>query len=196
MTTNTIPSRPRYERLRRDESGRRHLLVTDSEAVPAQSLAEDGGGLDAVETWTITRSSRALSTPLTAENLPRRLVFRSNAHLMASLEHRLKDESIGFRLYAVGTEPFLWDVAALARGFGLSTGECFVAHAGSLKRRVICVHCKAVTDEVVTNIVACSGCGAQLLVRDHFSKRLAAFMGVQIDSEVPGDLPPVEEVFP
>jgi hypothetical protein len=34
-----------------------------------------------------------------------------------------------------------------------------------------------------------------LLVRDHYSRRLAAFQGVCIDAEVPGDVPPVEEAF-
>jgi hypothetical protein len=35
-----------------------------------------------------------------------------------------------------------------------------------------------------------------LLVRDHYSRRLGAFQGVCIDAEVPGELPPAEEIFP
>jgi hypothetical protein len=38
-------------------------------------------------------------------------------------------------------------------------------------------------------IITCPGCGASLFVRDHFSRRLAAFMGVKVDAEVPGDIP-------
>jgi hypothetical protein len=34
-----------------------------------------------------------------------------------------------------------------------------------------------------------------LLVRDHYSRRLGAFMGVCIDAEAPGEIPPAE-AFP
>jgi hypothetical protein len=37
-----------------------------------------------------------------------------------------------------------------------------------------------------TNIVQCVGCERWLLVRDHYSRRLAAYMGVMVDAEVPG----------
>jgi hypothetical protein len=48
---------------------------------------------------------------------------------------------------------------------------------------------------VKTNIVKCAHCGTNLLVRDHYSKRLAAFQGVCVDAEVPGELPEIVEVF-
>lgn len=48
---------------------------------------------------------------------------------------------------------------------------------------------------VTTSIVTCTGCGAPLFVRDHFSRRLAAFMGVQVDAEVPGEVPEAEELY-
>jgi hypothetical protein len=32
-------------------------------------------------------------------------------------------------------------------------------------------------------------------VRDHFSRRLGAFMGVMVDAEAPGEIPAIEEVF-
>ena len=41
----------------------------------------------------------------------------------------------------------------------------------------------------VENVTPCPGCGAQLFVRDHFSRRLAAFMGVKVDAEAPGEFP-------
>ena len=78
---------------------------------------------------------------------------------------------------------------------GLDKDEYDLTHAGSERRRVYCIHCRAFTENVATNIVACSGCGAHLLVRDHFSRRLAAFMGVQVDAEIPGGLPSIEEAF-
>ena len=35
----------------------------------------------------------------------------------------------------------------------------------------------------------------QPIVRDHYSRRLAAYMGVMADAEAPGELPPLKEVF-
>jgi dimethylamine monooxygenase subunit C len=60
---------------------------------------------------------------------------------------------------------------------------------------VYCVHCRASNEGVTTNVVRCGGCGRHLLVRDHYSRRLAAYMGVMADAEAPGELPPVREVF-
>jgi len=64
-----------------------------------------------------------------------------------------------------------------------------------LARRVYCIHCRATTENVRTNIVRCVACDRWLLVRDHYSRRLAAYMGVMVDAEAPGELPPLKEVF-
>ena len=71
-----------------------------------------------------------------------------------------------------------------------------LAHAGSQRRRVWCTHCHGSTEGVTTNVVACAGCGRHLLVRDHFSRRHGAFMGVMVDAEQPGVRPAMQEVFP
>jgi ferredoxin-NADP reductase len=52
------------------------------------------------------------------------------------------------------------------------------------------MHCRETTEDVRTNIVRCVGCDRWLLVRDHYSRRLAAYMGVMVDAEAPGELPP------
>jgi len=67
--------------------------------------------------------------------------------------------------------------------------------SGTLARRVYCIHCRATTENVRTNIVRCVECERWLLVRDHYSRRLAAYMGVMVDAEAPGELPPLKEVF-
>ena len=61
-----------------------------------------------------------------------------------------------------------------------------------MARRVQCVHCKGITDNVATSPFQCSHCGLPLLVRDHYSRRLAAFQGVNIDAEEPGTAPDPE----
>ena len=62
-------------------------------------------------------------------------------------------------------------------------------HRGSEARRVQCVHCKGITETVTTQPVTCAHCGLTLLVRDHYSRRIAAFQGVCIDAEEPGVVP-------
>jgi len=83
----------------------------------------------------------------------------------------------------------------LAAAFNLNKDEIRAEHAGSAARRVHCVHCRAGTEDVRTNIVRCSGCARWLLVRDHYSRRFAAYMGVNVDAEAPGELPPIREIY-
>ncbi len=116
--------------------------------------------------------------------------------MLANLRHRLRRAPVGLRLYAIGTEAFLWDVHNLSREAGLGQGEIFLTHAGSLRRRVYCTHCKTMNEDVTTSVVACVGCGAALFVRDHFSRRLAAFMGVAVNAENPVELPETEVLYP
>ena len=103
---------------------------------------------------------------------------------------------MGLRLYAEGPEDFLWDVFGIAQDHGLGRSEVFLKQSGTLARRVQCVHCKTFNEGVTTTIVRCAGCGANLFVRDHFSRRLSAFQGVKIDAEQPGDVPQAERAYP
>jgi hypothetical protein len=174
----TIKSRPLYKPLRLDPAGRAHLAATDHPVFPDAACEAP---LQGAEFWVVAEGIGG---------------FPSAPALLAALTERMAAERTGFRLYAAGTEGFLWDVANAARDAGLAEGEFFLAHAGSLCRRVYCTHCKAMIENVSTNLVCCSGCGAMLFVRDHFSRRLAAFMGVQVDAEQPGMLPPVATLYP
>jgi len=177
-----IKSRPVYEDFRIDPAGRAHLLVTDLSHPPDSTN---------IETWVV----HVVAPGIQAQGGPAR-AFRAVADLLSTLAVRLQREAVGFRLYAVGTEPFLWDVNNVARAAGLGRGEIFLTHAGSLKRRVYCSHCKTMNQDVTKNIVKCRGCGANLFVRDHFSRRLAAFMGVAADAEAPGEFLEPEELYP
>jgi predicted RNA-binding Zn-ribbon protein involved in translation (DUF1610 family) len=176
-----IKSRPIYHKLRLDPSGSRHLALSDHDPFP---FAAFEAPLQDVELWLISFSPAGSS-----------IIFPDAPSLLANLEARLHRETAGFRLYAVGTESFIWDAANIARHAGMMEDEVFLAHAGSLRRRVYCTHCKAMIENVTTNLVPCSGCGAMLFVRDHFSRRLAAFMGIQVDAEEPGVLPPLQTLY-
>ena len=52
-----------------------------------------------------------------------------------------------------------------------------------------CVHCKGITEDVTTDPFQCAHCGLHLFVRDHYSRRMAAFQGVRVDAEDPGNVP-------
>jgi hypothetical protein len=102
---------------------------------------------------------------------------------------------MGTRLYVAGPESFIGLAMKIALEFNLNKDEIRAEECGTLARRVYCIHCRATTENVRTNIVRCVDCERWLLVRDHYSRRLAAYMGVMVDAEAPGELPPVKEMF-
>jgi predicted RNA-binding Zn-ribbon protein involved in translation (DUF1610 family) len=111
------------------------------------------------------------------------------------LRGTLATATMGTRLYAAGTEPFIGHVIQEGLAVGIDPKSVVTEHRGSAKRRVQCVHCKGFTDDVTTTPFTCSHCGLSLFVRDHYSRRLGAFQGVCVDAEVPGELPPVERLY-
>lgn len=190
MNDQGIKSRPSYRLLSLDPTGRRHLLLSDGTAVGA--FADDTTLQDFDERWTISDLGEAHPG---GDHQARDLTFGAEPQLLADLDRRLKTEQIGLRLYAIGTEPFLWRVMAVAAEAGMGRDEVRL-FAGRLgPRRVYCIHCGVIADGVVANVATCPGCGAALFVRDHFSRRLNAFAGVKVDAEVPGDLPAVEILY-
>ena len=66
---------------------------------------------------------------------------------------------------------------------------------GSLVRRMQCVHCKGISENVTTQPSQGAHCGLWLLVRDHYSRRLGAFQGVCIHAEEPDNIPAAVETF-
>lgn len=106
----------------------------------------------------------------------------------------LSTATMGTALYLCGGESFVGQAFTASVAAGVDAGSIQTEHRGSLARRVQCVHCKGFTDDVRMSPVPCSHCGIHLLVRDHYSRRLGAFMGVSIDAEAPGDIPAPEEI--
>lgn len=179
-------SRPIYKPFALDLSGREHLAVTDQAELPdALDLV-----LSNISLWNIKTIAPGVQAPPAG----RCRAFRAVPEMLAFLTHYLSRASIGLRLYALGSESFIWDVHNIGSAAGLTSAEMFLTQSGPRRRRVYCCHCKTKIEDVRETIVACPGCGAVLQVRDHFSRRLAAFMGVKVDAEVPGDIP-VPEMF-
>jgi hypothetical protein len=121
--------------------------------------------------------------------------FDDAGALLTAFRRVLEESLMGTRLYVAGPESFIGLAMKLALEFDLNKDEIRAEEIGTRARRVYCVHCRDTAEDVRTNIVACAGCGRWLLVRDHYSRRLAAYMGVMVDAEVPGELPPLREIY-
>ena len=117
------------------------------------------------------------------------------AELLADFRTILAGSFMGTRLYVAGPECFIGLAMKIALEFDLNKDEIRAEACGTLARRVYCIHCRATTEDVHTNIVKCIECRRHLIVRDHYSRRFAAYMGVMVDAEVPGELPPIKEMF-
>jgi hypothetical protein len=123
-------------------------------------------------------------------------VFDDVRALLGAFRTVLDESLMGTRLYVAGPESFIGRAMQIALQFDLNKDEIRAEELGTLARRVYCVHCRATVEDVRTNIVQCTGCDRWLLVRDHYSRRLAAYMGVMVDAEAPGELPPIREAYP
>ncbi len=180
----TIKSRPVYAPFRLDVTGRVHLIVTNL-GEPPVALEE---ALGDITVWSVKTIAPGVPAPATQSVRP----FRAVAELLPQLAARLAQATVGLRLYAIGSEAFIWDAHNIAIAAGLDKSEVFTHHAGPFVRRLYCTHCRTMIEDVAVNIIPCPACGANLFVRDHFSRRLAAFMGVIVDAEVPGEIPAAE----
>ncbi len=121
-------------------------------------------------------------------------VFPSNVEAVEGLDALLVGTTMGTRLYLAGSEGFIGTSMQVATRYGLNRDEVLREHAGSFVRRVWCAHCSHYTENVSRRVFECPGCGRHLVVRDHYSGRLAAFQGVKADGEVPGEMPDDEEL--
>jgi hypothetical protein len=202
MLVTGIKSKPVYAPLRADVGGRYHLMLGMGPGAAAllRVLAEIRSAAPPA-----LRNTRVLlvpddRAPLTTVPFDHLGVGSVNllpdtASLLDAFRLVLDESLMGTRLYVAGPESFIGLAMKIALAFDLNKDEIRAEEVGTLARRVYCVHCRATTENVRTNIVSCTGCARWLLVRDHYSRRLAAYMGVMVDAEAPGELPPIKEVY-
>jgi hypothetical protein len=187
-----IKSRPIYQGLEPDPNARVNLAVCDgagAEAV-AEMLARADGEF-AQRTKVIVADQNGSASLFAMQRLEPATV-ETVSHLpaaIARLKATLASATMGLRLYAAGSEPLIGSVVQAGAENFIDPLSVRTEHRGSLMRRVQCVHCKGMTENVITNPVTCSQCGLLLLVRDHYSRRLAAFQGVCINAEAPHESP-------
>lgn len=58
-----------------------------------------------------------------------------------------------------------------------------------------CVHRKGITEDVEMDPFICAHCGLSLYVRDHYSRRIAAYQGGCVDAEDPGNIPEQKRIY-
>ena len=208
MLVTGIKSKPVYAPLQADTRGRYHLMVgmgvgaapllrviaeMPSAAVQQTQVlyVPDGGAADAAA----AQSSAPEVDRFTAAAVGRVQAFPGTPVLLDAFRSTLEKSLMGTRLYVAGPESFIGLVMKIALEFNLNKDEIRAEECGTLARRVYCIHCRVTTENVRTNIVRCVECDRWLLVRDHYSRRLAAYMGVMVDAEAPGELPQLVEVF-
>ncbi len=212
MLITGIKSKPVYTPLSADTRGRYHIMVgsgvgadpllrviDEMRAVAPQALgqtrvlyrpespADIGAGAD----------GKAILTPRSQFGdaaLANVQLFDRLEPLLENFQQLAAQSLMGTRLYVAGPESFIGLVMKIALQFNLNQDEIRAEECGSPARRVYCIHCRSTTKDVTTNIVRCH-CNRWLLVRDHYSRRLAAYMGVMADAEAPGELPELKEVF-
>jgi hypothetical protein len=195
-----IKSKPVYAPLQADTRGRFHLMVgmgvgaapllrviAEMRSAAAQSLKHtgvlyvpDSGGSQSV----LSTGGGAGIDEFRSAGVGEVRVFEGTPALLEKFRATLSESLMGTRLYVAGPESFIGLVMKIALQFNLNKDEIRADESG-----------RATTEQVRTNIVRCVGCARWLLVRDHYSRRLAAYMGVMVDAEAPGELPPVKEVF-
>jgi hypothetical protein len=194
----TIKSRPVYGTLT-PQAGKSHLLIADAEGAAAiLDLAKEAppGFFAAAEIMYFPGSEcRHYVEALKALSPGKFYEGPSFAAALPRLRQILESAHMGLRLYVAGTEVLISQVELAAGEVGVDHRAIQTEHRGSLARRVQCVHCKGITENVTTQPYTCSHCGLLLLVRDHYSRRIGAFQGVCINAEDPTEIPEKEEIF-
>jgi dimethylamine monooxygenase subunit C len=190
----SIRSRPVYATLEA-RPGRLHLIVADGDGADAVvgmlGRANDRSGMlsAAHVMYTVGPDGTDRGAVLAALGVAQ--VFRAPTipSLLPRLQRVLVDAHMGTQFYLAGSEGLIGQAEREIMNTGFPFAAIQKEHRGSTLRRVQCVHCKGITENVATDPFKCSHCGLNLFVRDHYSRRLAAFQGVNIDAEEPGKVP-------
>lgn len=192
--TPTIHSRPVYATLE-PRPGHLHLFVADGEGADAliEMFAKTSDRSAMLQGAHVMYAPGPNGTDLTAslQALGAAQFFRAPTipALLPRLIRVLSDAHMGTQFYLAGSEGLIGQAEREIMGTGFPFVAIQKEQRGSTVRRVQCVHCKGITENVATDPFKCSHCGLNLFVRDHYSRRQAAFQGVNIDAEDPGEVP-------
>jgi predicted RNA-binding Zn-ribbon protein involved in translation (DUF1610 family) len=194
----SMRSRPVYGVLE-SRPGQAHLMVADAEG--AEALLDLGRSdpelmAKAHVIYIPKETGTTYADQLAALNPAILRICPTYSASVQRIRRILSDAHMGLQIYLAGSEGLIGQVLAEATAAGIPHTGIQSEHRGSVARRVQCVHCKGITEDVTTTPFVCAHCGLNLFVRDHYSRRLAAFQGVCVDAEDPGEVPPSEGLYP
>ena len=97
----------------------------------------------------------------------------------AALDADLADAVVGWRLLLAGPAHLCLRVRARALELGAADDEITVASTEVGIREIYCAHCRSTTTAAASleAQIACPGCGRELFVYYHVSRRLGAHLG-------------------
>jgi NAD(P)H-flavin reductase len=195
MLVTGIKSRPVYTTLQTDLGGRQHVLIGQGTGGAALIRVLRGLSLHDVTAVIAIYAGEPFKTDLAQLGIRELRLHPTEAESVADLHRTLARCFMGSRVYVAGSESFIGSCVQVTAQYAMNADEVQCEHLGDAARRVYCIHCKTSNENATTKVVPCSGCGRRLLVRDHYSRRLAGFMGVMVDAEAPGEIPPTEATF-
>jgi predicted RNA-binding Zn-ribbon protein involved in translation (DUF1610 family) len=188
-----IKSRPVYGTLE-PRLGKQHLMIADAEG--AEAILD-------IATPDLMAKTHIIYLPRGTDYAPKLQALSpaqfyegpSYAAAVSRIQRVLQDAHMGLQVYLSGTESLMGQAQNEAMQAGIPHTAIQTEHRGSVARRMQCVHCKGITEDVETDPFVCGHCGLNLFVRDHYSRRLAAYQGVCIDAEDPGNVPESKGIY-
>lgn len=191
-------SRPFYGTLK-PVSATAHLVVAEGEGATAVQALVAAAPTDFLPNATLVYAKGSDSPDQTAALQSLGFArFHTSATAAAALSRvhgALERLRMGTQIYLAGSESALSLFVKACTEAGQDYQGLQTQHCGSLARRVQCVHCKGITEGVTTQPAVCAHCGLLLLVRDHYSRRIGAYQGVNINAEDPTEVPAMEEMY-
>ena len=191
----SIRSRPVYGEFSYKD-GVSHLFIADAEGGEAiLDLAKKHPDMMANAHIIYIPKSAKLEDKLAALNPAQFYVGPSYEAALPRIRHVLAAAEMGLQIYLSGSEGMMGQAQNEAMNAGVPHEFIQTEHRGTVARRMQCVHCKGITEDVITDPFECSHCGLNLFVRDHYSRRLAAFQAVRVDAEDHGNVPVKVELY-
>jgi hypothetical protein len=110
------------------------------------------------------------------------------AETVDRLNEVLASAFTGVRLLVAGPEQEVLAVQSAARAAGMIDAELTLHVTSAASRKVYCVHCKTTSSvqAAVEEVAPCGGCGQEILVFPHLSRRSGSYLGFLADAEERG----------
>lgn len=108
------------------------------------------------------------------------IMHRPQNGITRAILNTLDNSRMGTMVYFSGDEVFIWSMMKLANKVGLTDDNIILNKCG-FKRNVYCAHCSTINITDNSSIIQCNTCGTSLLVRNHFSRRMGAYLGARAD---------------